>query len=376
MKRLKYFFFLPASVVLLILACNKTTTNPLQSGNWVTRPESDANARYQAISFVVGDTAYIGTGYDGQVRYNDLWSFDTTNSWQYCPSMPSNSLTGDSAPARNGAVAFSIGRVGYITTGTDGYNKFLDTWAYNVDTRTWNKKANFGNGGSNPVTTGRYGASAFTIGNYGYVTSGYDGDYLKDLWQYDPSKDQWIPKQSIGNPNAIYPVGGKAISQVANKRMFGLTFVYTTPASGTTPALTQGYVVTGLGSGGTNVNDFWSYNPITNTWTGLSPISNLSSQSYDDDYSDIVRNSGVAMVMGTEAFITLGVNGGYNAKTWDYTFSTDTWSRKSSFERSAREGAVSFVINGRGFVSMGKASSQYFDDLEEWQPNAALNTND
>ena len=372
MKRLKYFFFLPASFILLILACNKTTTNPEQSGNWVTRPESDANGRYQAVSFVVGDTAYIGTGYDGttNTRYSDLWSFDTTHSWQPCAPMPV------AATARNGATAFAIGRNGYITTGTDGNVKFLDTWAYNVDNNTWTQKANFGNGGSYPVTVGRYGASAFAIGNYGYVTCGYDGDYLKDLWQYDPKNDIWLPKQSIGNTNTTYPVSGKVYSQVANKRINAVAFVYTTPATSTTSALTQGYVVTGLGSGGSNVNDFWAYNPITNTWTGLSPISNVSSQSYDDDYTDIVRNSAVALVMGTEAYITLGVNGGYNAKTWDYTFSTDTWSRKSSFERSAREGAVSFVIDGRGFVSMGKASSTYFDDLEEWQPNVALNTND
>ncbi len=369
MKRLKYFFFLPASVILLILACNKTSTNPEQSGNWVNRPDFDGYGRFQAVSFVIGDTAYVGTGYDGSTntRYNDLWSFDTARAWRVCAQMPA------AATPRNGAVAFSIGRNGYITTGTDGNIKFQDTWAYNVDNNSWTKKADLGfNAGINPVKVGRYGASAFAIGNYGYVTCGYDGNYLKDLWQYDAKNDVWLQKQSIGNTNATYPTNGKVISQAANKRMNAVAFVYTNP----TTSLTQGYVVTGLGSGGTNVNDFWSYNPINDTWTGLSPISNVSSQSYDDDYSDIVRNSAVAMVMGTEAYITLGVNGGYSSKTWDYNFANDTWSRKSSFERSSREGAVSFVIKGRGFISMGRASSTYFGDLEEWQPNVALNTND
>ena len=131
-----------------------------------------------------------------------------------------------------------------------------------------------------------------------------------------------------------------------------------------------------LGGGGTNVTDFWKYNPTSDTWAPLRQIANVSTSNYDDDYTDIARNSGVALVMGDSAYLTVGISGGYTQKTWAYDFKTDLWSRKSSFERSGREGAVAFVLGSRGFVSMGKASSTYFDDLEEWQPNAALNTND
>ena len=366
MKLIKYFFFLPCSLVLLTLACNHTITNPLQSGNWVTRSECPGNARFQAVSFVVGNTAYVGTGYDGQIRYNDLWSFDTTNSWQQQVSMPA--VSGDSAPARNGAVAFAIGRVGYITTGTDGYTKYNDTWAYNVDNNTWSQKANFA-ANVLPAVAGRYGASAFAIGNYGYVTCGYDNEYKKDLWRYDPSSDSWKQMAPLGNvvsTPAPDPGNGPIYSSAGYKRMMAIAFVHGN----------KGYVVTGLGSGGTNINDFWSYDPTTGQWTGLKEIQNVSTQNYDDDYSDIVRNSGVGFVMGDSAYITVGINGGYTQKTWAYDFKTDLWSRKSSFERSGREGAVAFVINGRGFVSMGKASATYFDDLEEFQPYVALNAND
>ena len=359
MNKVKYFFFLPASIALLLIACNHTVTNPLQSGNWVTRSESDANARFQAVSFVIGDTSYIGTGYDGLTRYNDLWSLDATGRWHECASLPQ--LAGDSAPARNGAVAFAIGRNGFLTTGTDGYNKFKDTWAYNVDNNTWVQKADFANG----TLPGRYGASAFAIGNYGYVTCGNDNNYLKDLWQYDPSADKWTEKSSVGSLIST-PPGTDGYSTAGFKRMLAVTFVYKN----------EGYIVTGLGGGGTNVTDFWKYNPTSDTWAPLRQIANVSTSNYDDDYTDIARNSGVALVMGDSAYLTVGISGGYTQKTWAYDFKTDLWSRKSSFERSGREGAVAFVLGSRGFVSMGKASSTYFDDLEEWQPNAALNTND
>jgi len=316
--------------------------NPLQSGNWVKRTQCPGEVRCEAVSFVIGNTAYIGTGYDGSWNtcLNDFWSYDTLNGWIQLPPFP--------GAARKGAVAFTVNGKGYITLGTDGYSKFKDTWEYNPTTNEWVQKANFGG-------TARYGSNAFGIGNYGYVTCGFDGTYQNDLWQYDPSLDIWTQKTSIGGQS----------------RMFATSFINNN----------QGYVVSGLGSLGNNLNDFWKYDPTTDSWTAMRNIYNYSTQS-DFDYTDIIRNSAVAIVMGGKAYLAVGVNGGLNAKTWQYDFATDRWTRKSSFERSAREGAVAFTINGRGFVSSGQGQMSnnntplYFFDLEEWQPNVFLNLND
>jgi len=374
MKLIKYFFFLPASAVLLFLACNPTTTNLLQSGNWVSLTVSPGNTRFQAVSFVVGDTAYVGTGYDGNVRYNDFFSFSVKDGWsnaQQIASLPSGPNASDSAPARNGAVAFAIGRNGYITTGTDGYTKYNDTWAYNVDNGTWTRAADF-------PSTPRYGASAFALLGKGYVTCGYDNQYKKDNWQFSPTgttnglPGTWIQMAQIGETSTAHSDLNAIYSAAGNPRLNAITFVHGDSA----------YIVGGLGQSGANVNDFYKFLPPSvsgisqGKWVGLRVISNASTENYDDDYSDIVRNSGVGFVMGDSAYITVGINGGYTQKTWAYDFKTDLWSRKSNFERSGREGAVAFVINGKGYVSSGKASGTYFFDLEEFQPYIALNTND
>ncbi|MFP5041577.1 Kelch repeat-containing protein [Parasediminibacterium sp. JCM 36343] len=336
MKRIKYFFFLPASLFLLTIACNKSSsTDTQQSGNWVTRSESDGAARYQAASFVIGDTAYLGTGYDGTNRLNDFWSYDSARGWKQIANFP--------GVARNGAVGFAVGSNGYVATGTDGNIKYKDTWQYSPATNAWVQKADFGG-------TARYAASAFGIGANGYITCGYDNSYLKDLWQYTPATDTWSQKISFGG----------------FKRYAATAFVYNNEA----------YVLTGIGSGGTNVNDFWKYTPATGAWTELRRITNVSTDSYDDDYTDIARNYAVSFVMNNKAYLTLGTISGYTLKTWEYDFASDTWARKTPFERSVREGAVAFTLKNRGFVSMGKSSSYYLDDLEEFQPNVTLNTND
>src|SRR6478609_2507194 len=101
MKRVLSYALLVGSSLFLSYACTKSTTSTTDTiGNWVRKSDFDGVARSEAVSFVVGDTAYIGTGYDGSVRLNDFWKYDVDNNyWIQRASMP-----GD---ARSSAVGFS-----------------------------------------------------------------------------------------------------------------------------------------------------------------------------------------------------------------------------------------------------------------------------
>lgn len=56
--------------------------------------------------------------------------------------------------------------------------------------------------------TPRSGASAFTIGDIGYMGTGYDGDdYLNDFWAYDMNGDFWSQKADFPGSGRSAAVG-------------------------------------------------------------------------------------------------------------------------------------------------------------------------
>ena len=335
MKRVFSYLFLAGSSFFLFYSCTKDTASTTDLvGNWVRKSDFDGVARSEAVSFVVGDTAYLTTGYDGTNRLNDTWKYDATNNfWIQRASFPGS--------ARNSAVAFATTTKGYVTTGFDGINKLKDTYEFTPATNSWAKKADFGG-------SARIDAVGFGIGTKGYVTTGNDGNDLKDFWMYDPASDSWTQKVSLGG----------------SKRSGAVAFVYQN----------QGYVVTGINNGQA-VNDFWVYDPSADKWTEKRFISNVSTDTYDDGYN-IVRSNACAFVMNDKAYVTTGENGSILKTTWEYDFATDVWAQKTAFEGLERTGAIGFSVKNRGFVVTGRNSTYRFDDLREFLPADTYNAND
>ncbi len=337
MRAFSYVLLLGSSFLMLYACTKNTTSNSDLVGNWVRRSDFDGVARSEAVSFTVGDTAYIGTGYDGTVRLNDLWKYDVINNyWIQRASLP-----GD---ARNSAVAFSTTAKGYITTGYNGLVKLKDTWEFTPATNTWAKKADFGG-------TARIDAVAFSISDKGYVTTGNDGNDVKDFWMYDPAADSWTQKVSLGG----------------SKREGAVAFVYKN----------LGYVVTGINNG-SPVNDFWMYDPTADKWTEKRFITNVTTETYDDAYGTnlITRSNASAFVMGAKAYLCTGENGSILKTVWEYDFAGDTWLQKTPWEGLERTGAVGFSVKDRGFIVTGRNSTYRFDDMREFLPTAVYNAND
>ncbi|MGH2646468.1 MAG: kelch repeat-containing protein, partial [Ginsengibacter sp.] len=137
----------------------------------------------------------------------------------------------------------------------------------------------------------------------------------------------------------------------------------------------KGYIVTGTNNG-TPVNDFWSFDPSTGDWTELRQITNVSTDSYDDLYTDIARSNAVAFIIGDKAYLTTGESGSLLSSTWEYDFATDQWTGKQAFEGAARTGAVAFSVSIGGYVTTGRSSTFPFDDLRVFHPTEAYNAND
>lgn len=323
---------------LILAGCSKDTTgSSTLVGDWARRSEFEGVGRTEAVSFTINNKLYIGAGYDGNVRLKDFWSFDqNTGTWLRVADFP--------GAARNSAVAFSANGKGYVGTGVDDNdNKLKDFWEYDPATNTWTQKADF-------AGTPRYGAVGFSLNDKGYIATGYDGNYLKDCWQYDPASDTWTQKASL----------------TGSKRSDAVAFVYNNLA----------YVVTGFNNG-SYLDDFWVYDPASNSWTEKNKINSATDQTFDDLYSiNIERSGAVIFVMNDKAYLTCGNHNGVTGTTWEYDIPNDRWYQKTTFEGSARDGAIGFSVDNRGFLVTGANSSYRFDDLWEFKPNDEQNSND
>lgn len=152
---------------------------------WTQKADFGGGFRQQAAGFSIGNKGYVGTGTYFATDYKDFWEYNpASNTW--------SQKTSFGGAARKMAVGFSVKDKGYIGTGT-GLSSYSDFWEYDPATNVWVTRSSFVNA--------RRNASAFSIGNKGYMGLGYDafgGYYAKDLWEYDPATDVWTKKTDFG----------------------------------------------------------------------------------------------------------------------------------------------------------------------------------
>lgn len=319
-------------------------------GNWVaTTTDFAGKARGDAASFTIGNKLYIFGGYNGKTRFNDLWVLDvqsgssaTVGTWTQLADLDASTATvTDAATAnygRNNAVGFAIGSNGYIGSGYNE-NYLKDFWKYDPTSNSWSQVAN--------LPAARLGAFAFALGSTGYVGGGYDENYLSDFYSYNPTTNEWT---SVA-------FGGR-------KRAHASTFVVGNTA----------YVVGGYNSSG-HPTDFWAFDG--KNWTAKRRIANVTDESFDDDYGSIARQSASAFVINGKAYLACGyTNNALVRTTWEYNPSDDTWSEKNGFEATARASAIGAGVNGRGLVLTGKTGSSYLDDVNEFFPSDSKDSND
>ncbi len=223
---------------------------------------------------------------------------------------------------RESGVSFSIAGKGYFGLGSDGINTLVDLWEYDPITDTWSQKANF-------PGTFRNGASCFTINNKAYIGLGVTAGptFLSDLWEYDPASDTWTQKTSL--PISALPRAYATGFSIENYGYFGLGRTSYTGGSPFT-------------------NDFWRYNPTTDTWTQVS------------NFPASARENAISFTIGGLAYIGQGnVNGGpFEKDLWEYNPITDIWSQKANYANSSgRTRTVAFSLNDKGYVVTGDASS-------------------
>ncbi|GAA3765662.1 Kelch repeat-containing protein [Flavobacterium ginsengiterrae] len=310
---------------LFFVSCSNDNDDDDLVGNWIKKSAFDGPARSSATSFVIGDFAYVATGYTGDEYLKDLWAYNSNGDyWEQKAN-----FTG---VGRSSASAFALNEKGYLGLGYDGTNRLKDFYQYDPSNNSWTQKADF-------EGTARYGAVGFQAAGKAFFGTGYDGNYLKDFYQYDDASNTWTLVNGFGG----------------NKRRNAAVFVISDKA----------YLATGVNNG-VYKEDFWEFDPAANTWTRKRDIDKDTDDDYswNDDYA-ITRSNASAFSMNGLGYIV----GGENIKTaWEYNPSTDLWTERTAMEGATRSDAVGFAINNRGFYLLGRVGSTYFDDVWEFRP--------
>ena len=156
------------------------------TNSWSQKADYLGGLCYHATGFTMNDIAYVGTGRTsatGSTLVQNFYKYDvTTNAWTEINSFP--------GIGRRGAVSFVIDEYAYIGSGESNGGVLGSFYRFDPSNETWLQVAFL------PVP--RTSSVAFTIDGYGYVGTGdLDPGSINDFWQYNPASDVWVQKASV-----------------------------------------------------------------------------------------------------------------------------------------------------------------------------------
>ncbi len=179
------------------------------------------------------------------------------------------------------------------------------------------------------------GPSVFSINGKGYLGAGNE---QKEFWEFDPATNVWTQKANFSGLADRFATG------------FSIDNI--------------GYVYSGQGGDLPSfvVNEFWAYDPQTNTWTEKAI------------FGDEGRRAASSFTINGKGYVGLGshflLENNVFRDFWEYDPPTDTWTQKADFGGVARYGAVGFSIGEKGYFGTGRdrATPTRYDDFWEYDP--------
>jgi N-acetylneuraminic acid mutarotase len=140
---------------------------------WKQKADFPGVARTEAVSFVIGDAAYVGLGFDGVAAppiYKDFWKYDpVSDSWSQIADFPQpNAIVGIELSNKTNA---------YIGLPENTQAHFGAVYEYTPSSNSWRAVKVFPSGAS-------LDTNSFTIGDDMYVLGGWYTDHSKQVWKF------------------------------------------------------------------------------------------------------------------------------------------------------------------------------------------------
>ncbi len=317
--------------------------------------------RYSSSNWVANGKFYLFGGFgtvNGSAfgKLNDLWSYNpVTNNWTYIKGSMTLSSSGtygtlgvaainNTPGGRDGGNSWTFNNKLYFMGGEGSLGAYNDLWSFDIFTNNWtwlkgsstiNPLANFGSIGvssSTNVPAAKKYSSTWTVNGklYLFGASGIVTNVTRnDLWEYNPATNNWtwlkgdnssyVQGQygSLGVTASTNMPGGRygGSSWVANNKLFLFG------GGGLAATSTEG-----------NLNELWSYDPMTNNFTwikGRNVINKLGI--YDAPLKPGARGGANSWnynnkfyLMGGEGYDENGVSGMMN-DLWEFNPATNLW---------------------------------------------------
>jgi N-acetylneuraminic acid mutarotase len=268
---------------------------------WNQKSSLPAVGRHRGTGISIGQKGYIGLGHmngtGNNIIYKDWWEFDpATNSWTQKSDYPVGTY---------GASAFSVDSVGYVGGGTGLSNEF---YKYSPANNTWTQI-------SNALFSNPSDQTAFGINGKGYILDG------TTLLEYKPSTDSWATKADC--PITGWAITSFVIRNSAYVKVNNQMYEYKptadewieraifpgiiTNGSAAFSVNNKGYIISGYSSFLNPVfSVMWEYDPTTNSWTQM------------PDFPGTSRRFGVGFSINNKGYFGSGTNGTNMNDFWEY----------------------------------------------------------
>ena len=305
---------------------------------WTQKANYGGAASAAVAGFSIGNKGYFCGGLNSSnVAQKDVWEYDPGND-TWTQKADAGTLT------RYSATGFSIGNKGYLCLGWEliGQNALNDLWEFDPVQNSWSAKSNFSG-------SARYLAVAFVVNNKAYVGLGY-GPVQDDFYEYDPFNDTWTVLTNV------FPGGART-----SARAFSITYTIL----GTT--YEKGYVTAGSLNPNANTqlaNDLWEFTPGSTAGSGTWMAKT--------NFPGSPRFAPFAFALTNKGYVGGGLGTGqtiYN-DFFEYDPVTNSWTPRTAFPGMNKIGAKTFVIGNKAYVGTGQDLSVYYPEFYEYGPDA------
>ncbi|MDP4239918.1 MAG: hypothetical protein Q8904_10670 [Bacteroidota bacterium] len=319
-----------ALFILILVGCNEPADSPYTSIAFHQIASIPGPGRASAVAFALEGKGYVLLGRDENPAdsLKDCWQYDpNSNNWTIVSVFPGAARVKATTAVVNGKAYVGLGYKPHVSTYVNG--NYKDLWMYDPVQHSWTRKADF-------PSTATDACVSFVYNDCIYVGEGFnDIGFTNEFWKYNPEQDNW---SRLNN----FPDLSRAGSVVCTD---------------------GGHVYFGTGFRAGNYNDWWEYFPETDSWKQRKSM------------PDNGRVNAVSLNINKRFFVSSGrhyagnLTGGHLiSDIMEYDAVRDVWYERGNIPDGGRENAVSFVIDGKGYIGQGENDTQIFNDFWSFEP--------